>query len=123
MTAGYLISLSGVVLPFVEPLILASLVVLVLLIALPCSFVLLGAVVVGGFALFHGYAHGAELGSANALPFGIGFLIATALLHAIGIGLGRSPVLRAGLGNTVTEFLFACLAESSPRGGPDTWPS
>ena len=89
MTVGYLLSLSGIALPFVEPLILASLIALGALIAWPAQLpILLGAVVVGVFALFHGHAHGGELGAANAVPFGIGFLIATALLHAIGIGLG-----------------------------------
>lgn len=46
------------------------------------------AAVVGIFALFHGHAHGGELGEAGALQFGIGFLIATALLHVAGIGSG-----------------------------------
>ena len=43
---------------------------------------------VGGFALFHGVAHGAEWGGHGALSFAAGFLIATAALHAAGFGIG-----------------------------------
>jgi urease accessory protein len=47
------------------------------------------AALVGFFAIFHGYAHGAEIPSAaRALSYGVGFLIATALLHLAGISLG-----------------------------------
>jgi urease accessory protein len=47
------------------------------------------AVVVGVFAVFHGYAHGVELPrAAGPLEFGIGFVIATGCLHLMGIALG-----------------------------------
>ena len=46
----------------------------------------LGAALVGGFALFHGAAHGGELGGGAALA---GMVVATALLHGIGLMLGR----------------------------------
>jgi urease accessory protein len=47
------------------------------------------AVLVGMFAIFHGYAHGAELpGAANPLAFGIGFVLATGMLHLCGIAFG-----------------------------------
>ncbi len=106
MTVGYLLSLSGIVLPFVEPLILTSLVALGVLIAMRAQLPpLLGAALVGVFALFHGHAHGGELGAANAMAFGIGFLIATAMLHAVGIGLGLLLGSGAGLRRTATEFL------------------
>jgi urease accessory protein len=44
-----------------------------------------GAALVGGFALFHGAAHGNELASTAALA---GMLLASVLLHALGLGLG-----------------------------------
>ena len=45
--------------------------------------------VVGLFALFHGYAHGHEMPiAASALPFSAGFVIATALLHGLGMTAG-----------------------------------
>ncbi|ANM14712.1 MULTISPECIES: HupE/UreJ family protein [unclassified Rhizobium] len=47
------------------------------------------AILVGVFAIFHGYAHGAELPPGeNALFFSLGFVIATGLLHATGIVIG-----------------------------------
>jgi urease accessory protein len=40
------------------------------------------------FAVFHGYAHGAEMHpDASALTYGIGFMAATAILHGVGIGV------------------------------------
>ena len=45
--------------------------------------------IAGLFAIFHGHAHGAEMpGDASGLAYGIGFMIATALLHLGGLGLG-----------------------------------
>jgi len=47
------------------------------------------AVVVAFFAIFHGYAHGAELPPGqNGLLYSMGFVIATGCLHAIGITIG-----------------------------------
>ncbi len=55
-----------------------------------------GMAVVGAFALFHGLAHGAELSQAmNPWAYALGFLIATAALHALGVGLGRVAASRA----------------------------
>ena len=44
---------------------------------------------VGFSALFHGHAHGAEMPvDASGLEFGLAFVLATGILHLIGIGLG-----------------------------------
>lgn len=52
------------------------------------------ALIVGLFAVFHGYAHGAEMPeTVSGLAYGIGFVMATVLLHCCGIGMG----LMAGL--------------------------
>lgn len=49
----------------------------------------LAAALVGGFAVFHGFAHGAEMpAAASGLSYGLGFLAATALLHGAGLTLG-----------------------------------
>lgn len=89
MAAGFLMAVAGIELPFVEPAIMASVIALGLIVAIAVRMpVAACAAVVGIFALFHGHAHGGELGEAGALQFGIGFLIATALLHVAGIGLG-----------------------------------
>jgi urease accessory protein len=60
---------------------------------------LVAMVVVGFFALFHGYAHGSEMPNGLAgLSFAAGFLAATALLLGAGVGLGsllqRRPLSR-----------------------------
>lgn len=108
MALGFLMAVAGVPLPFVEPAILASVIGLGLLVATAVRLpVAASAAVVGVFALFHGHAHGGELGSAGALQFGLGFLIATALLHAAGIGLGFGL---ARLGPLVTRLLGVATA-------------
>jgi urease accessory protein len=46
-------------------------------------------IIVGVFALFHGYAHGKELPSAaDPIGYAVGFVLATGLLHVCGIGIG-----------------------------------
>ena len=90
MVVGGALGMTGVRVPLVEPGILASVLVLGLLIAgavrLP---VVAGMALVGVFAIFHGHAHGAELvGVASSMSCALGFVLATALLHGCGIGLG-----------------------------------
>jgi urease accessory protein len=47
----------------------------------------LGMLIVGILASFHGYAHGVEMPhSASVLAYGCGFIVATTLLHAAGLG-------------------------------------
>ncbi|MGW9232411.1 HupE/UreJ family protein [Pseudorhizobium sp. NPDC055634] len=89
MVLGFAAAVAAFPLPFVEPVILASVIALGLLVAMAVRMpVALSAAVVGVFAFFHGHAHGGELGAAGALRFGLGFMLATALLHAAGIGAG-----------------------------------
>ena len=89
MAFGFGLAVAGVDLPFVEPAILASVVALGLLVAMAARFdTIASAALVAAFALFHGHAHGGELGAAGAASFSIGFVVATALLHAAGIAIG-----------------------------------
>jgi len=45
---------------------------------------------VASFALFHGYAHGAEMPpDASGLRYALGFMLTTAALHLSGIGMAR----------------------------------
>ena len=89
MMLGFAAALAGIGLPFVEPVIAASVVVLGLLALVALQVpVVVGMAVVGFFALFHGYGHGSELGEATSLSFMTGFALATALLHAVGVGIG-----------------------------------
>jgi len=68
LVLGALAGAAGVRLPGVEPLIAASLVALGLMVAVQARLPLAAAVaLVGAFGLFHGHAHGAELGAGTAL--------------------------------------------------------
>ena len=80
--------MAQVHLPFVEPGILASVVVLGLLVALAVDLpVVTGAAIVGVFALFHGHAHGSEVAeNISGIEYMVGFALATATLHLVGIG-------------------------------------
>jgi len=95
---GALAGMAGLGLPMVEPLVAVSVLVLGLMAAARWH---LGAApagaLVGGFALCHGLAHGAELQGYDALA---GMVVATVLLHAVGImlGLKLSPRLAQGAG-------------------------
>ena len=91
MAAAALISASGFSLPVLEPLIAGSVVLLGLMVVLAIRLpVNLSMLLVGLFAVFHGYAHGLEMPQASsAILYGSGFVLATALLHLIGIGLGK----------------------------------
>ncbi|MBF6988647.1 MULTISPECIES: HupE/UreJ family protein [unclassified Cupriavidus] len=94
MLAGAALGLAGMALPAVEPMIAVSLLVVGLLLALRAKLpAWASALLVGGFAVFHGYAHGAELpATAEALPAVLayvgGFAVATMALHLLGIGAG-----------------------------------
>ncbi len=115
MGTGFAFALTGIELPFVEPAILASVIALGLLVTIAVRLPTAAcAAIVAVFAIFHGHAHGGELGSAGALQFGIGFVMATALLHLAGIvaGLGISrfsPYVARILGG-ITALLGLSLA-------------
>lgn len=90
MAAGGVLGIIGVPLPAVETGIASSAVILGLMVALAARPPLWVAVVlIGAFAVFHGYAHGRELpDGANAVAYSAGFVIATGLLHLAGIAFG-----------------------------------
>ena len=87
---GGALGVAGVPLPGVETGIATSAVVLGLMVALAARPPLwVAALIVAVFAIFHGYAHGAELPeAANPLAYSLGFVIATGLLHLSGIAFG-----------------------------------
>ena len=90
MAAAGAIGMAGIPVQIVEAGIGLSVVVLGLMIAFQFKPpTLVAMVVVGFFALFHGYAHGSEMPNGLAgLSFAAGFLFATALLLGAGVGLG-----------------------------------
>lgn len=90
MVAGAIAGFAGIEIPGVE----FGIVISIVAIALPVAFALgmpaaLAMAYVGFFAIFHGFAHGAELPvDADAAPYIAGFALATALIHAAGVGVG-----------------------------------
>lgn len=115
MLLGFVAALSGVSLPYVEPVILASVIVLGLFVAMAFhASTLTAALIVGFFAFFHGYAHGGEIGGAAFLSYGAGFALATALLHAAGIGVGLAAgrLLKGRTGQIVMRMAGGVAALS-----------
>lgn len=98
MAIGGVLGVVGVALPQSELVIALSAVVLGLAVAMALRVPFAAAaVVVGVFAIFHGYAHGRELpGAANPLAYGVGFVVATGMLHATGILIGTLTNWRTG---------------------------
>jgi len=90
MALGGFLGVMGVPIPFVEVGIALSVVVLGAIVAIGMRAPLAVAMgAVGLFAIFHGHAHGSEMPlDASGLEYGVGFMLATAVLHAVGIGMG-----------------------------------
>jgi urease accessory protein len=89
MSMGGALGVRGIPLPGVEIGVAASAFVLGMMIILAARPRLaVAAVLVGLFAVFHGYAHGVELPkAADPLAYGLGFVLVTGLLHACGIAI------------------------------------
>ncbi|MFT4014985.1 MAG: HupE/UreJ family protein [Paracoccus sp. (in: a-proteobacteria)] len=95
MVLGGALGAAGVHLPAVEPMILASSVVLGLAVALALRPSLgLALPMVAAFGVMHGHAHGAEGPAGGLAAYAAGFVLATGALHLAGIGLGRLGVTR-----------------------------
>ncbi|MDH4440491.1 MAG: HupE/UreJ family protein [Rhizobium sp.] len=90
MVAGGIMGIAGIPLPAVESGIALSIIVLGAAIAClwrPPEWLALA--VIGIFAIFHGYAHGAELPNAtDPADYAFGFVVATGLIHLAGIAVG-----------------------------------
>ena len=116
MAVGGFVGLLGVPLPGVEVGIAASAILLGLVVAREARPPLVvAAVLVGFFAIFHGHAHGTELPAGQSgLMYSIGFVVATGCLHGVGIAigvvhrwpLGRVAMRLAGAAVTVAGFGF-----------------
>lgn len=90
MIIGSILGFSGIPVPFIEEGILASILILGILIAAAFKSPLVySAVIAGIFAIFHGYAHGAEMpATSGTATYMFGFTCSTALLHLSGLGIG-----------------------------------
>jgi urease accessory protein len=98
MAFGGFLGLVGIPLPGVEIGIAVSAVALGLMVARQAKPPLIvAAVLIAVFAVFHGHAHGTELPPGQSgLMYSIGFVIATGCLHGVGILLGLVHKWAAG---------------------------
>ena len=97
MVAGAFAGFSGIKLPLTEAIILASVFVfgglIMTAVRLPAAVAM---AVAGLFAFFHGYAHALEAPATGGGIYILGFLAATTLLQAAGLGLGWVTLRRLG---------------------------
>lgn len=105
MIAGAGLQLAGMTLPHVEGMIALSVLAFGLMTAFALRVPAVAALALTAlFALSHGYAHAAEA-SGTFSAYLAGFVAATALIHAAGVGVGLGvlrfryalPVLGAGI--------------------------
>lgn len=110
MAFGGLLGVIGIPIPFVEIDIALSAIVLGAMVALYVRPALwIAALIVGTFAIFHGHAHGSELPeAANILAYSVGFVVATGLLHLLGIIIGL--LIRWPVGERVIRACGVCIA-------------
>lgn len=113
MAVGFLLGLGQIDVPFVELGIALSSVVIGGAAALGRPMpVVAASALVGVFAIFHGHAHGAEMPvDASGFEYAAGFIVATALLHAAGIGAAMGVTrLVSKYGKTVAQVAGGVFA-------------
>lgn len=113
MGVGFLLGVAQVDLPFVELGIALSSVVIGGVAALGRPMPVVTAMaLVGVFAIFHGHAHGVEMPSdASGAEYALGFIAATALLHAVGIGAAMGVARLTGkYGRTIAQVAGGLFA-------------
>jgi len=109
MVTGAAVARQGLAVSGVEQVIATSVLIFGLLLATAATLsVTAGMALVGLFAAFHGYAHGAEMpADSQALSYGAGFVLATALIHAAGVGLGLLAAKRSQKVTRVAGWIIA----------------
>ena len=112
MAFGGALGVMGIPIPSVQTGIAVSAIVLGIMVAFAVRPPLwIAAILVGGFAIFHGHAHGTALPSAaTPLPYSGGFVISTGLLHLFGITFGLLAHWPAGKIAVRTCGAFISLA-------------
>ena len=113
MAVGFLLGTNGVTLPYAELAIALSSIVIGGVAAMGRRMPVIAAMaLVGGFAAFHGWAHGAEMpADAGALTYTLGFVAATALLHAAGIAASMGVAAMTGrYGRTIAQVAGGLFA-------------
>jgi len=102
MSLGAMMGLLGIPLPGIEIGIAVSAIVLgTMILGEVRAKLIVAALLVGCFAVFHGHAHGTELPAGQSgMLYSMGFVIATGCLHGIGIAIGlihRWPIGKLAL--------------------------
>jgi len=110
MAFGGAMGIVGIPIPSVETGIALSAIALGNMVAFAVRPpIWVAALIVGVFAIFHGYAHGAELpNAANPLAYSLGFVLSTGLLHLSGITLGL--LVRWPMGKIVVRAIGSMIA-------------
>lgn len=90
MSLGAMMGLLGIPLPGIEIGIALSAILLgAMVVGEVRPKLVIAAVIVGFFAIFHGHAHGTELPvGQSGMLYSMGFVIATGILHGVGIIVG-----------------------------------
>jgi urease accessory protein len=118
MLVGGGLAVAGVQVPFIEQGIILSVILMGALLVGAARFpVAICAGIAGLFAVFHGAAHGLEMPlNANGAEYVLGFAVATALLHLVGIGFGaviarfQAPIITRVTGSLIAiAGLFLAL--------------
>jgi urease accessory protein len=112
MLLGGALGFAGLGFPAVEPMILASIVILGVLVALAVRLPLTVTLpVLALFGAAHGWAHGAEGPASGMVAYAAGFALMTAALHGAGLILGRGvgtlPLRAAGGAAAVAGLVLA----------------
>lgn len=91
MLLGGALGMTGIAVPYIEQGISLSVIIFGALVLAAKRLPLLACMTIaGGFALFHGAAHGLEMPSdASGAKYAVGFALATALLHSAGVVVGQ----------------------------------
>ncbi len=113
MTLGSVIGMLGASLPGAEALIASSVLAFGLLVAFsPRMSEGPSLLLAGGFAVFHGFAHGHEMGaSVGGLAYGAGLVLAT--LALLGIGAAGGLWLQRGHRLATLRWIGAGMAVAS----------
>ncbi len=112
MSLGGLAGAAGLTIPSVEGVILLSCVVFSILIIRKARFsTQVNVMIVAFFAFFHGFAHGQEIStSASLISYTLGFMLATLLLHGVGIIVAKLVVLSV---TCLVAIFFSSMAQAN----------
>lgn len=111
LVAGYALGLNSISMPFIEAGIASSVLVLGLVILFTTKLPHAASIpLISLFAMYHGMAHGFEIGMANAALFGLGFITSSALLHIAGSLFARTlPQINRFAGSMIALAGFSFL--------------